>query len=160
MAVGDIPQEVVDRIRLGRLTALSQKTEKATAPFQCALSTKAGCECVAHIVQALTDQDVNATVVTVDGVGTFDLISRNAMLEGLLRMEEGDQLLPFVQCFYGTPSMYLWEDEMGNTQEIPQGDEGEQGDPLMPMLFSLGRAPGFGGNQAETSGSREAVCLP
>ena len=27
---------------------------------------------------------------------------------------------------------------MGNTQEIPQGEGGEQGDPLMPMLFSLG----------------------
>ena len=91
LAVGDVPEEVVDGIRLGRLTALAKpdgglrrivvgdvvrrlvartmakqvakKAEKATAPFQFALSTKAGCECVAHTVQALTDQDVNATVV-------------------------------------------------------------------------------------------------
>ena len=34
------------------------------------------------------------------GVGAYDLISRNAMLEGLLRMESGDQILPFVRMFY------------------------------------------------------------
>ena len=72
-------------------------------------------------MQALTDQDVNATVVTIDGVGACDLISRNAMLEGLLRMEGGDQIFPFAWLFCGTP----WE----------------QGDPFMPMLSSLGEHP-------------------
>ena len=61
------------------------------------------------------------------------------MLEGLLRMEDGDQILPFVRCFYGSPSTYLWEDEMGVTQHIPQEEGGEQGDPLMLMLFALGQ---------------------
>ena len=61
------------------------------------------------------------------------------MLEGLLRMEDGDQILTFVRCFYGSPSTDLWEDEMGVTQRIPQGEGGEQGDPLMPMLFALGQ---------------------
>ena len=56
-------------------------------------------------------------------------------------MEDGDQILPFARCYYGSPSTYLWEDEMVNTQEIPQGEGGEQGDPLMPMLFSLGEHP-------------------
>ena len=50
-------------------------------------------------------------------------------------MEGGDQILPFVRCFYGSPSTYLWEDEMGVTQTIPQG----QGDPLMPLLYALGQ---------------------
>ena len=27
-------------------------------------------------------------------------------------MEDGDQILPFVRCFYGSPSTHLWEDEM------------------------------------------------
>ena len=184
LAVGDIPEEVVDGIRLGRLTALAKpdggvreivvgdtvrrlvartmakqvanKAEKATAPFQYALSTRAGCECV---VQALTDQDVNATVVTIDGVGAYDLISRNAMLEGLLRMEGGDQILPFARLFCGTPSTYLWEDEMGNTQEIPQGEGGEQGDPLMPMLFSLGEHPALEAIRRRLLG-REVARLP
>ena len=47
------------------------------------------------------------------------------MLEGLVRMEGGDQILPFVRCFYGSPSTYLWKDEMGETKEIPQGEGGE-----------------------------------
>ena len=32
-------------------------------------STKVGCECVAHIMQTLTDQDAEATVVSIDGSG-------------------------------------------------------------------------------------------
>ena len=67
-----------------------------------------------------------------------DLISRNAMMEGLLKMEKGDQIFPFVRCFYGSPSTYLWEDEVGNPQDIAQGEGGEQGDPFMPLLFALG----------------------
>ena len=39
--------------------------------FQCAFSTKARCECVAHIVQALTDEDANATVaILLEGLQT------------------------------------------------------------------------------------------
>ena len=52
-------------------------------------------------MQALTDQDVNATVVTIDGVGACDLISRNAMLEGLLRMEGGNQIFRLRGCSVG-----------------------------------------------------------
>ena len=39
-------------------------------------------------------------------------------------MENGDQILPFIRCFYGRPSTYLWEDELGETQHIPQGEGG------------------------------------
>ena len=59
-----------------------EKVEAATAPFQHALSTKAGCECVAHVLQA--------TIMSIDGVGAHDLVSQNAMLEGFLRMDGGD----------------------------------------------------------------------
>ena len=37
---------------------------------------------------------IATTIMSIDGIGAFDLISRNAMLEGLLRMEDGDQILP------------------------------------------------------------------
>ena len=66
-----VPASVRDAIRLGRLTALQNQSagdvvrrlvagqsqqlmedvERATAPFQCALSTTAGCECIAHMLQ-------------------------------------------------------------------------------------------------------------
>ena len=54
-------------------------------------------------------------------------------------MEGGDALLPFMSQFYGSPSTYLWEDDEGVVHEIPQGEGGEQGDALMPALFSLGQ---------------------
>ena len=147
LETGNVPTKIIDGIRLGRMTALqkpdggvrgivvgdivrrlvartmakqvAKQVEKATTPFQYALSTKAGCECIAHILQSCTDTDSDATIVSIDGVGAYDLISRNAML-GLLRMENGDPILPFVRCFYGRPSTFLWEDEVGDIQEIPQ----------------------------------------
>ena len=60
------------------------------------------------------------------------------MLEGLAAVPGGDRLLPFVRHFYGSPSTYLWEDGSGQTHMILQGEGGEKGDPLMPLLFSLG----------------------
>ena len=87
--------------------------------------------CCTHVAEA--------TIISNDGVGANDLMSRNEMLEGLLRMEDGDQLVLFVRCFYGSPSTCLWEDEMGVTHETHQGEGGEQGDPLMPLLFALGQ---------------------
>ena len=54
-------------------------------------------------------------------------------------MEGGDTLLPLVAQFYGRPSQYIWEDDEGVCHTIPQGEGGEQGDPLMPALFSLGQ---------------------
>ena len=61
------------------------------------------------------------------------------MMQGLLHMEGGEKLLPFVRMFYSTPSTFLWEDEEGTVHVIPQGEGGDQGDPLMPMLFALGQ---------------------
>ena len=91
------------------------------------------------MVQMLTQLNPRQTVVSVDGVGAFDLVSRNAMLQGLGNMIGGAQVLPFVRLFYSDPSTYVWEDEVGEPQMILQGEGGEQGDPLMPLLFSLGQ---------------------
>ena len=63
------------------------------------------------MVQMLTDINPRQTVVSVDGIGAFDLVSRNAMLQGL---------------FYSAPSTHGWEDELGDPQMIPQGEGGEQ----------------------------------
>ena len=86
-----------------------------------------------HALQALTSVDEDATVVSIDGVGAFDL-----MVSGLMAMEHGDTLWPFVRQFYGQPSSHLWEDDCGITHDTLQGEGGEQSDPLMPLLFSLG----------------------
>ena len=80
-------------------------------------------------------------------------------MEGLLRMEDGDQILPFVRMFYGTPSTYLWEDEMGVTQSIPQGEGGEQRDPLMPMLFALGQHQALVQTQARLGNTEKVMAF-
>ena len=61
-----------------------------------------GTECVGHAIQALTDLHPDSTVLSVDGIGAFDLVSREAMLLGLPNMEGGDTLLP------------LWFNSTGN----------------------------------------------
>ena len=59
------------------------------------------------------------------------------MLRGFRQAD--DTALPFVSMFYGSPSEYLWEDNEGTVHRIPQGEGGEQGDALMPLLFALGQ---------------------
>ena len=52
------------------------------------------------------------------------------MLSGLLDMEEGERLLPFVRMFYSQPWSYLFDDEVGETHTIRQREGGEQSDAL------------------------------
>ena len=114
--VGDIFRRLIARTIAQQI---SKQVEEATAPHQYALQTKSGCECVSHMVQMLTQLNPRQTVVSVDGVGAFDLVSRNAMLQGLGNMTGGAQVLPFVRLFCSDPSTYVWEDEFGEPQMIP-----------------------------------------
>ena len=167
LARADIPKDVLVLLRMGRLTALQKPgggvrgivcgdivrrlvarsvaqqiapaVQEATSPFQYALTTKAGGECVAHAIQSLTDLDSRATVMSIDGISAFDMISRAAMLDGLHQVRGGDKALPFVLQFYSEPSQYFWTDDCGDTHVIHQGEGGEQGDALMPMLYALGQ---------------------
>ncbi len=66
----------------------------------------------------------------VDGVGAYDTIFRKALMRGVADM--ADELSPFVRQFYSSPSG-------GSTRKIQQVEGGEQGDPLMPLLFSVGQ---------------------
>ena len=74
--------------------------------------------------QALTGMDDEATILSVDGVGACDTISRNAMFQGLADMVDGDKLILFIRQFYDSPSTFLWEDELGEARKVVQG-EGE-----------------------------------
>ena len=66
-----------------------------------------------------------------------NLISRCAMLGRLGNVEGGPAALSFVHMFYRRPSTYLWEDAEGTVHTINLGEGGEQGDALMPVLFSF-----------------------
>ena len=162
LAHANIPKEILTALRIrgivasdvfGRLVArtmaqqLGPAIERATSPFEYALSTRAGTECIAHAIQALTDLDPTATVVSIDGISAFDVVSR-AMREGLQTVGS-DSALPFALQFYGSASSCLWEDQQGTVHTILQAEGGEQGDPFMPALFSLGQHPALQAVQAQ-----------
>ena len=113
--------------------------EAACAPYQYALSTRAGTECVAHVLRAALEEDSLNTILSVDGIGAYDLVRRRAMLQKLRTLPKAKAMLPFVLLSYGQPSEYLWVNDEGEVKTVKQGEGGEQGDPLMPALFSLGQ---------------------
>ena len=86
--------------------------------------------------------------MSIDRVVAYDSISRKAMLEALIAMPGGSEALPFVRSFYGQPSRYLWEGECGEVHLIDQGQGGEQGEVLLPLLFSLGQNAALGAVRA------------
>ena len=105
------------------------------APFQYALSARAGTEALARAVRIATEASGRTTVLSIDGVGAYDHISRSCMLQGLQSDPILATLSPYVRQFYGEPSEYLFYDAEGEAHHIQQGEGGEQGDPLMPALY-------------------------
>ena len=71
--------------------------EAACAPFQFALSTRAGTDCVGHMVRFLTEESHTATLLSIDGVGAFDHVSCAAMLGKLDELPQARAMLPFVR---------------------------------------------------------------
>ena len=66
--------------------------EAECSPFQYALSTRAGTDCVGHMLRAATDSDPSMTILRVDGIGAHDHIFRSAMLGRLLKMPGAREL--------------------------------------------------------------------
>ena len=112
--------------------------------------------CLARVVQALSELDPRSTILSVDGVGAFDNVSRAAIFQGVADMPHGEKLIPFIGLFCSTPSRYLWENEVGENVDIFRGEGGEEGDPIMPMLFQFGATSGPCGCQCCFAGGRTA----
>ncbi|CAK8990588.1 Retrotransposable element SLACS 132 kDa protein (ORF2) [Includes: Reverse transcriptase] [Durusdinium trenchii] len=134
--VGDLLRRVVART-LAQQHALT--FQQACSPHQYALSTRAGSEAVVHAITSLTELDPTNTILSIDGVGAYDTIARSSMLQALAEVEGTNTCLAFVRQFYATTSTYIWHDHNGQPHEVSQAEGGEQGDPLMPALFSLGQ---------------------
>ena len=89
----------------------SKEVERACAPFQFALSTRAGTDCVGHVTQALTGANPLPLCLSVDGIGPYDHVFRGAMLSKLLSEPALHDLLPFVRAMCSEPSHYTWWDD-------------------------------------------------
>ena len=136
IVVGDVLRRLVSRCLAQKY---AQPIHTACQPHQFALATRSGTEAVVHALTAVTEANPTHTILSVDGVGAYDNISRNSMLQGLRDVPEANRCLPFVKMFYGAPSQYIWHSATGEAHIISQAEGGEQGDPLMPALFSLGQ---------------------
>ena len=111
-----VAEDVIRRLpALTMAQQLNKVVEAATSPFQYALSTRAGCECVAHTLQALCEINPKTTIVSVEGISASDVVSRRAMFEGLHSVHGGAEALPFVRMFYSSPSQYLLDDQEGDS---------------------------------------------
>ena len=60
-----------------------EKDRGSISLFQYALSTRAGVDCVGHVVRAMTDANPHATVLSVDGIGAYDDWHRASMVSKL-----------------------------------------------------------------------------
>ena len=136
LVIGDLLRRLVAR---SLAQQFSQHIHQACSPHQYALSTRAATEAVVHAITSATELDPNNTIVSVDGIGAYDTIARHSMLQALHAVPEAYRCLPFVRLFYAQPSTYVWHDGDGNAHPIIQAEGGEQGDPLMPALYSLGQ---------------------
>ena len=76
------------------------------------------------------------------------------MLAKLVEVPALCALLPFVKTEYSRASSYVWADEEGVRLTIEQHEGGEQGDPLIPLLFSLGIQNAFEKVQLHTGKTR------
>ena len=63
---------------------------------------------------------------------------RSSFLQKLHSVPSLQGLLPVLRSVYVRPTTYVWEDGTGARHQIHQAEGGEQGDPLVPLFFSLG----------------------
>ena len=70
--------------------------------------------------------------------GALDLVSRNALLQGLLNMEGGDSLLPFVGQFYGPLSTYFWRMSWGSRTTCSKAKVASKGTRSCPCCSPKG----------------------
>ena len=86
-------------------------------PSQHTLPTRAGCECVAHVLNGICKLDPSVSVSSVSRERRFDVVSRRAMLNALFGLlEMGCCALPFVQ------SSCWCEDDAGVARRNQQGE--------------------------------------
>ena len=136
LVIGDILRRTVSRAIAQHF---SQHFHAACSPHQYALSTRAGTGAIVHALTTATQSNPSNTILSIDGVGAYDTISRRSMLQALAAVPEANQAVPFVRLWYAQPSQYVWHDEHHTPHTVTQAEGGEQGDPLMPALFSLGQ---------------------
>ena len=71
------------------VTTVDVRSPARHSTFQYALATKSGCESIAHALQGLSELNPRTTVTSIDGISAYDLISRQARLDGVKLIARG-----------------------------------------------------------------------
>ena len=79
--IGDVLRRLVSR---SLAQTYAEAIHTACSPHQFALSTRAGTKAIIHTITAAAQANPAHTIVSVDGIGAYDTISRESMLQGLM----------------------------------------------------------------------------
>ena len=94
----------------------------AAALYQFALQTRACAEAIAHVLRHLSHQDEDSVIVSLDGIGAFDHVSRAAFLQKLVDVPQLQSLVPLAAALYGSDSRFRWSDADGVVHTIVQAE--------------------------------------
>lgn len=169
IAQGSLPACIADAMRLSQFTALRKPSGKVrgvaagdtrrrlvgktlarqykrdfldvVAPANFDLCDRSGTDALAHMLRVMSEADSRATITSIDGVEAPDHVLRSRIFADLRAHPSLRDLLPHIRLWYGQSSRFMWRDESGQQHTIEQGEGGEQGDALMPALFSLALHP-------------------
>ena len=134
-----------------------KNVEDACSPFQFALSTRAGTDCVAHAVGALIDLNPDRTVMSIDGIGAYDHVFRSVMLAKLHDEPRLHGLLPFVRALYSERSCHWWRDSEAPNMAGRRWGTGRPSDaPALQPCHSRF----ITGREARHATRRGVVCVP
>ena len=109
--------------------------EAVCAPFQFAVSTRAGTDTPPERRWMQTPE---CPVLFVDGVVACDHVMAEQFPLQVAQCPQSPRIAALRESIYARTTTYLWEDGAGVRHRIHQAEGGEQGDPLMPLLLSLG----------------------
>eukprot|EP00731_Ephydatia_muelleri_P018894 Em0011g934a len=130
IAVGEALRRLVGKCLC---SMLKSKAAKFFDPLQRGVACAAGAEKIAHGLRGCMDENWQAegfTVLKIDLVNAFNLVSRHALLSECTT--HFPELLPWVSWCYSRHPV-LWH-TLGN---LTSQSGVQQGDPLGPLLFSL-----------------------
>ena len=71
IAAGDTFRRVVAKTLAQQL---AQEFDEACSPYQFALSTRAGTDCVGHALREVSNQYPGKVIISLDGIGAYDHI--------------------------------------------------------------------------------------
>ena len=84
-----------------------QALREAVAPANFGLADRSGTDSLVHMVRTLTELDPQCTLLSIDGVGAYDHVSRTQMLQQLWEHPDLRELVPFVRMWLGRQSTFV-----------------------------------------------------